>query len=60
MTKQTAAVPETTKQATNVTQTETVTRAGTTLGTLPVPLSKGTTPGEAASVPQLWFEVSHN
>lgn len=60
MTKLTAAVLETTKQGTNVTQTETVTRAGTTSGTLLVPLSKGTTAGEAASVPQLWSEVSHN
>ena len=60
MIKQTAAVLETTKQATNMIQTETVTRAGITLSTLLVPLSKGTTPGEAASVPQLWFEVSHN
>lgn len=60
MTKQTAAVLETTKQATNVTQTETVIGAGTTLGTLLVPLSKETTPGEAASVPQLWFQISHN
>lgn len=38
--KQTAAVLGTTKQATNVTQTETVTRAGTMLGPLLVPLSR--------------------
>lgn len=38
--KQTAAVLGTTKQTTNVTQTETVTRAGTTLVPLLVPLSR--------------------
>lgn len=55
MTKQTLAVWETTKQATSMTKLETAIRAGSTLSTLLVPLSKGTTPGEAASAPQLWF-----